>query len=543
MRTIATICLVCLLLIGGASQAWAILTPYLIHEFTLDSDPGWTYAADWAFGQPTGAGSHCGDPSSAYTGTNVYGNNLEGDYDRWQMARSLTTTAIDCSGLSEVELRFWRWLGVSRYDRVHIRVSNDFVNWYDVWTNPTDSDICDTDWVQSSYLITAAAADEPIVYIMWVMGPTEDNYYPGWNIDDIQIYGSFAAPFTKFYDFSFDTDPGWSVEGDWQFGEPLGGSGMCNDPEGGNTGPNVYGSNLAGPYTYWENPRNLTSTAIDCSEVAKTKLRFWRWLGVSEYAGAAIKVSNDGETWKTIWGNSASAVCDTYWREVEYDISSVADGESTVYLRWVMGPTQDNPYAGWNVDDVQIWGIPFFGDVPADHWAFGEIMTCVAAGVVAGYADNTYQPSSAVTRDQMAVYIARAAGWVSVGDDMTTAPELFPDVPAGFWAGTAIQACVGNTVVAGYEDGNYRPYGVVTRDQMAVYIARAAGWVAIDDDMTTAPELFPDVPAGFWAGTAVEACVDNGVVQGYGDGLYRPSHYVTRDQMAVYIARAYGLLP
>ena len=56
------------------------------------------------------------------------------------------------------------------------------------------------------------------------------------------------------------------------------------------------------------------------------------------------------------------------------------------------------------------------------------------------------------------------------------------------------------------------------------------------------PALFIDVPAGFWAGTAIEACVDNAVVNGYPDGLYRPYADVTRDQMAVYIARAFGLL-
>ena len=76
---------------------------------------------------------------------------------------------------------------------------------------------------------------------------------------------------------------------------------------------------------------------------------------------------------------------------------------------------------------------------------------------------------------------------------------------------------------------------------MAVYVARAKGWVGIDDDMTTAPEVFPDVPAGFWAGTAVQSCVDNDVVHGYDDGYYRPEVTVTRDQMAVYVARAFEL--
>jgi len=59
--------------------------------------------------------------------------------------------------------------------------------------------------------------------------------------------------------------------------------------------------------------------------------------------------------------------------------------------------------------------------------------------------------------------------------------------------------------------------------------------------MTTAPQVFPDVPAGYWSGTAIKACVDHGVVQGYLDGLYHPGDPVTRDQMAVYIARAFQL--
>ena len=55
----------------------------------------------------------------------------------------------------------------------------------------------------------------------------------------------------------------------------------------------------------------------------------------------------------------------------------------------------------------------------------------------------------------------------------------------------------------------------------------------------------PDVPAGFWSGTAIKACLDNGVVQGYdepdGSKSYRPDDPVTRDQMAVYVARAWML--
>jgi hypothetical protein len=61
----------------------------------------------------------------------------------------------------------------------------------------------------------------------------------------------------------------------------------------------------------------------------------------------------------------------------------------------------------------------------------------------------------------------------------------FPDVPAGYWAGNAIQACQQHEVVEGYPDGYYRPTATVTRDQMAVYVARAFD---VDGAMAPTPE-------------------------------------------------------
>jgi PKD repeat protein len=186
-----------------------------------------------------------------------------------------------------------------------------------------------------------------------------------------------------------------------------------------------------------------------------------------------------------------------------------------------------------------------FVDVPPDSWAWDEIMACVAEGIVQGYEGGTYLPSNEVTRDQMAVYVSRAlvtpSGDAGIPDP--TPPATFTDVPSSHWAYKHIEYAVSQGVVQGYDATHYVPNVVVDRGQMAVFIARAKGWVKLGDDMTTAPQLFPDVPTGFWAGTAIKACVDHTVVQGYLDGLYRPGDPVTRDQMAVYVARAFGLMP
>jgi hypothetical protein len=186
-----------------------------------------------------------------------------------------------------------------------------------------------------------------------------------------------------------------------------------------------------------------------------------------------------------------------------------------------------------------------FTDVAGDFWAYNDIMACVDAGVVQGYAGNTYHPEREVTRDQMAVYIARAL----VGGDShmpTAAGEpTFDDIGTDHWAFKYVEYCVANGVVQGYWDNTYRPAIVVTRDQMAVYISRGIanpiGEQGLAGYTGPATASFTDVSTDYWAYRYVEYAKEHDVVQGYWDGRYQPARTVTRDQMAVYVGRAFNL--
>ncbi len=171
----------------------------------------------------------------------------------------------------------------------------------------------------------------------------------------------------RVYFFPMDTNPGWTTQDLWAFGHPTGGGGQYGgpDPSNGYTGTNVYGYNLSGDYQNDLAERHLTSTALDCSNLSDVTLKFRRWLGVerSLYDHAYVRVSNNGSTWTTLWENG-SEVADTSWVLQEFDLSAVADGQSTVYLRWTMGTTDESwQYCGWNIDDVEIWA---FVEEPPD---------------------------------------------------------------------------------------------------------------------------------------------------------------------------------
>jgi C1A family cysteine protease len=165
-------------------------TPAVAYEWTLDSSPGWTAQPDWAFGQPTGGGSNGQDPTSGHTGTNVYGYNLSGDYAKNLTEKHLTSGPLDLTGMFNIHLKFWRWLGVEgpEFDHASVRVSPDGINFTTIWENPAQ--IVDSAWHEMDLDISSLADDQPTVYLRWTMGTTDGGWQSfGWNIDDIQVTG------------------------------------------------------------------------------------------------------------------------------------------------------------------------------------------------------------------------------------------------------------------------------------------------------------------------------------------------------------------
>ena len=177
--------------------------PHTVYSFPMDEDPGWTAEGQWAFGPPTGNGSRNPDPLSGYTGANVYGYNLDGDYANGMSETTLTTAALDCSAWFDVHLNFRRWLGVesATYDRAKVQVSDNGADWTTVWENPAKT-IGETHWTGCTYDISAIAGHQPAVYVRWTMGPSDSSYsYSGWNIDDVTLTaqkdGESAFEFTE----------------------------------------------------------------------------------------------------------------------------------------------------------------------------------------------------------------------------------------------------------------------------------------------------------------------------------------------------------
>jgi len=165
--------------------------------------------------------------------------------------------------------------------------------------------------------------------------------------------------------FPLDADPGWSREGEWQFGPPAGAGGTIAgnpDPSSAATGTNVFGVNLQGDFqNKVGGPYYLTAGPFDLSAVTGAELRFKRWLNIAgaPYVAATVEASNDGSHWTKAW-SATTQVTDAAWIPVALDVSSTADGEAVAWFRWgyqVLRPLAITT-SGWNVDDIEIWGQP-----------------------------------------------------------------------------------------------------------------------------------------------------------------------------------------
>jgi len=181
---------------------------------------------------------------------------------------------------------------------------------------------------------------------------------------------------------------------------------------------------------------------------------------------------------------------------------------------------------------------PIFNDVPLSHWAFSFIQTLAESGITAGCGNGNYCPLGLVTRAQMAVFLERGMNGSSFVPPAGTG-AVFLDVGAGDFAANFIEQLASDGITAGCGNSNYCPNAEVTRDQMAVFLLRAKYGAGFNPPPATG--VFTDVPPGRFAAAWIEKLAADGITAGCGGGNYCPDSPVTRDQMAVFLVRTFGL--
>ena len=184
-------------------------------------------------------------------------------------------------------------------------------------------------------------------------------------------------------------------------------------------------------------------------------------------------------------------------------------------------------------------GGPFL-DVPEDHPFCKEIRTAQDEGFVTGYPDHSFRPTDVVTRQAAAAILWRVAnaGALVVVAPCAVAP--FPDVPVDHPFCPEIRDAAAAGVFTGYADGTFRPAQPMSRQAMAMVLARfpdGGGALA-----ACADRPFTDILPGDFLCAAVQYGKDVGLFAGYADGTFRPTAPMTRQAFAAVAVRAWILL-
>ncbi len=192
--------------------------------------------------------------------------------------------------------------------------------------------------------------------------------------EDIPITG--VGDYIIFED-DFETLKGWLLSGGFEVGVPLG---RGYDPIRAASGNNVLGTVLTGNGRYENNMTNrqwvAQSPVIDCSLFTNVHLNFARFMQIDGfYDSAYVDLSADGgATWVKVWSTQSQWIGDWQWENQSIDISTLADGKSSVAIRFSIGVTDDDwTFGGWNIDDFSLSGDTDIAIQTTDNLAFGDI--------------------------------------------------------------------------------------------------------------------------------------------------------------------------
>ncbi len=171
-----------------------------------------------------------------------------------------------------------------------------------------------------------------------------------------------------------------------------------------------------------------------------------------------------------------------------------------------------------------------FVDVPG-HWAESDVNFVTARDLFNGVSDTHFAPNATMTRSMMATVLYRLDGETKADKSVD-----FSDVTTGDWFAAAVDWASEAGVINGYTDGSFGPNRSITREELVVMIYRYAGSPEVDAAMGMAG--FNDVDQiSTWAEAAMRWAVQNGIIQGKGNGTLDPQGNASRAEVSAVLQR------
>jgi len=110
------------------------------------------------------------------------------------------------------------------------------------------------------------------------------------------------------------------------------------------------------------------------------------------------------------------------------------------------------------------------------------------------------------------------------------------DIDSGYWAAPFIDRLAESGVVAGFDDGTFRPEQPVTRAEFAAQLAQAFPVEPSDGTIN-----YSDVSPDYWAIESIRQVSSNEFMSGYPEGDFRPTDPVSRLEVLISLVSGLSL--
>ena len=179
-----------------------------------------------------------------------------------------------------------------------------------------------------------------------------------------------------------------------------------------------------------------------------------------------------------------------------------------------------------------------FPDVKRSAWYYSYVESAADMGLFVGDEKGFFNPNADITRAQFVQVLYNAVA----PEDYTPAELTFRDVPAGKWYTNAVAWASEMGVVAGYEDGNFRPGANITREEMCVVLENYR-YLITDAQPEPVDFTFPDdEEISSWAKEAVYNCYDYSLISGDERSYFNPTDNTIRCEAATVFTKYVLLL-
>lgn len=166
-----------------------------------------------------------------------------------------------------------------------------------------------------------------------------------------------------------------------------------------------------------------------------------------------------------------------------------------------------------------------FSDVAQDAPYAAQVQKLVENGVLSGYEDGTFRPEGPVTRAEMCKMVTLSFGLTDI-----EGAQGFADISEKDWFFPYALAAQKAGIVDGFEDGTFRGYEKITREQVCAILVRVLKPFDLPIEVTVNDKISD------WAKPYVLTILKNQLMKTDENGNFRATEVIKRHELATTVS-------